>query len=281
MDHSSTVAGRGWKIAPAAAMFLVKALVLVFVSRGCIGRHNGPVLVAQKYCGGSPATLGRQLAFSSCMTFFISSSSLSLCLVLGMMELWAFRSSPRQKEGLRRGAAAQHKTELRIARRKMKKVMKEEIASCADSGRGILQQYPFENKYWPIGGYAANRLGKSHSEVGLLNSRMDNLETAVGRLETRNEAHAYQTWLRGQFPPGPQYYYDPAGGPPHYYDPTGGHHISTAPQEALSLTTAQQEALSTTMTLRRDLSPSTILQEDCSFPTTRRISDACWMEKLT
>nr|GMD82167.1 uncharacterized protein LOC109171853 [Ipomoea batatas] len=31
-----------------------------------------------------------------------------------------------------------------------------------------------------------------------------------------------ETWLRGQFPPGPQYYYDPAGGPPHYYDPTGG-----------------------------------------------------------
>nr|GMD03428.1 transmembrane protein, putative [Ipomoea batatas] len=47
-------------------------------------------------------------------------------------------------------------------------------------------------------------------------------EEAVERLETRNEAHAYQTWLRGQFPPGPQYYYDPAGGPPHYYDPTGG-----------------------------------------------------------
>nr|GMD73042.1 hypothetical protein Iba_chr12fCG14490 [Ipomoea batatas] len=47
-------------------------------------------------------------------------------------------------------------------------------------------------------------------------------EEAVGCLETRNEAHAYQTWLRGQFPPGPQYYYDPAGGPPHYYDPTGG-----------------------------------------------------------
>nr|GME20963.1 hypothetical protein GOBAR_AA16815 [Ipomoea batatas] len=46
--------------------------------------------------------------------------------------------------------------------------------------------------------------------------------STVGRLETRNEAHAYQTWLRGQFPPGPQYYYDPAGGPPHYYDPTGG-----------------------------------------------------------
>nr|GLL46886.1 hypothetical protein GOBAR_AA35343 [Ipomoea trifida] len=61
-----------------------------------------------------------------------------------------------------------------------------------------------------------------HSEVGLLNSRMDNLETAVGRLETRNEAHAYQTWVRGQFPPGPQYYYDPAGGPPYYYDPTRG-----------------------------------------------------------
>nr|GMD59261.1 hypothetical protein Iba_chr11fCG13450 [Ipomoea batatas] len=60
--------------------------------------------------------------------------------------------------------------------------------------------------------------------------KMDNLETAVGRLETRNEAHAYQTWLRGQFPPGPQYYYDPAGGPPHYYDPTGGpsHFYSSA-----------------------------------------------------
>nr|GMD72318.1 uncharacterized protein LOC109171853 [Ipomoea batatas] len=55
-------------------------------------------------------------------------------------------------------------------------------------------------------------------------------EEAVGRLETRNEAHAYQTWLRGQFPPGPQYYYDPAGGPPHYYDPTGGppHFYSSA-----------------------------------------------------
>nr|GMD77129.1 hypothetical protein GOBAR_AA35343 [Ipomoea batatas] len=66
------------------------------------------------------------------------------------------------------------------------------------------------------------QVGQVHSEVGRLNSRMDNLETAVGRLETRNEAHAYQTWLRGQFPPGPQYYYDPAGGPPHYYDPTGG-----------------------------------------------------------
>nr|GMD37393.1 hypothetical protein Iba_chr09eCG8870 [Ipomoea batatas] len=66
------------------------------------------------------------------------------------------------------------------------------------------------------------QVGQVHSEVGLLNSRMDNLETAVGHLETRNEAHAYQTWLRGQFPPGPQYYYDPAGGPPHYYDPTGG-----------------------------------------------------------
>nr|GMD06516.1 hypothetical protein GOBAR_AA35343 [Ipomoea batatas] len=38
------------------------------------------------------------------------------------------------------------------------------------------------------------------------------------------------TWLRGQFPPGPQYYYDPAGGPPHYYDPTGGppHFYSSA-----------------------------------------------------
>nr|GLL44752.1 hypothetical protein GOBAR_AA35343 [Ipomoea trifida] len=66
------------------------------------------------------------------------------------------------------------------------------------------------------------QVGQVHSEVGLLNSRMDNLETAVGRLETRNEAHAYQTWLRGQFPPGPQYCYDPAGGPPYYYDPTGG-----------------------------------------------------------
>nr|GMD63104.1 Transposon Ty3-I Gag-Pol polyprotein [Ipomoea batatas] len=55
-------------------------------------------------------------------------------------------------------------------------------------------------------------------------------EEAVERLETRNEAHAYQTWLRGQFPPGPQYYYDPAGGPPHYYDPTGGppHFYSSA-----------------------------------------------------
>nr|GLL46806.1 hypothetical protein GOBAR_AA35343 [Ipomoea trifida] len=58
----------------------------------------------------------------------------------------------------------------------------------------------------------------------------DNLETAVGRLETRNEARAYQTWLRGQFPLGPQYYYDLAGGPPHYYDPTGGppHFYSSA-----------------------------------------------------
>nr|GMD09170.1 hypothetical protein Iba_chr06dCG5570 [Ipomoea batatas] len=39
-----------------------------------------------------------------------------------------------------------------------------------------------------------------------------------------------ETWLRGQFPPGPQYYYDPAGGPPHYYDPTGGppHFYSSA-----------------------------------------------------
>nr|GMD66326.1 hypothetical protein GOBAR_AA35343 [Ipomoea batatas] len=74
------------------------------------------------------------------------------------------------------------------------------------------------------------QVGQVHSEVGLLNSRMDNLETAVGRLETRNEAHVYQTWLRGQFPPGPQYYYDPAGGPPHYYDPTGGppHFYSSA-----------------------------------------------------
>nr|GMD51198.1 hypothetical protein GOBAR_AA35343 [Ipomoea batatas] len=74
------------------------------------------------------------------------------------------------------------------------------------------------------------QVGQVHTEVGLLNSRMDNLETAVGRLETRNEAHAYQTWLRGQFPPGPQYYYDPAGGPPHYYDPTGGppHFYSSA-----------------------------------------------------
>nr|GMD62275.1 hypothetical protein GOBAR_AA35343 [Ipomoea batatas] len=74
------------------------------------------------------------------------------------------------------------------------------------------------------------QVGEVHSEVGLLNSRMDNLETAVGRLETRNEAHAYQTWLRGQFPPGPQYYYDPAGGPPYYYDPTGGppHFYSSA-----------------------------------------------------
>nr|GMD05280.1 hypothetical protein GOBAR_AA35343 [Ipomoea batatas] len=74
------------------------------------------------------------------------------------------------------------------------------------------------------------QVGQVHSEVGLLNSRMDNLETAVGRLETRNEAHAYQTWLRGQFPPGPQHYYDPAGGPPHYYDPTGGppHFYSSA-----------------------------------------------------
>nr|GMC88979.1 hypothetical protein GOBAR_AA35343 [Ipomoea batatas] len=55
-------------------------------------------------------------------------------------------------------------------------------------------------------------------------------EEAVGRLETRNEAHAYQTWLRGQFPLGPQYYYDPAGGPPHYYDPIGGppHFYSSA-----------------------------------------------------
>nr|GMD34973.1 transmembrane protein, putative [Ipomoea batatas] len=71
---------------------------------------------------------------------------------------------------------------------------------------------------------------ENEEEVGLLNSRMDSLETAVGRLETRNEAHAYQTWLRGQFPPGPQYYYDPAGGPPHYYDPTGGppHFYSSA-----------------------------------------------------
>nr|GME11606.1 hypothetical protein GOBAR_AA35343 [Ipomoea batatas] len=74
------------------------------------------------------------------------------------------------------------------------------------------------------------QVGQVHSEVGLLNSRMDNLETAVGRLETQNEAHSYQTWLRGQFPPGPQYYYDPAGGPPHYYDPTGGppHFYSSA-----------------------------------------------------
>nr|GMC75286.1 Transposon Ty3-I Gag-Pol polyprotein [Ipomoea batatas] len=74
------------------------------------------------------------------------------------------------------------------------------------------------------------QVGQVHSQVGLLNSRMDNLETAVGHLETRNEAHAYQTWLRGQFPPGPQYYYDPAGGPPHYYDPTGGppHFYSSA-----------------------------------------------------
>nr|GLL37638.1 hypothetical protein GOBAR_AA35343 [Ipomoea trifida] len=66
------------------------------------------------------------------------------------------------------------------------------------------------------------QVGQVHSEVGRLNSRMDNLETAVGRLETRNEAHAYQTWLRGQFPPGPQYYYDPTGGPPHFYSSAGG-----------------------------------------------------------
>nr|GMC62790.1 hypothetical protein GOBAR_AA35343 [Ipomoea batatas] len=74
------------------------------------------------------------------------------------------------------------------------------------------------------------QVGQVHSEVGLLNSRMDNLETAVGRLETRNEAHVYLTWLRGQFPPGPQYYYDHAGGPPYYYDPTGGppHFYSSA-----------------------------------------------------
>nr|GME19360.1 hypothetical protein GOBAR_AA35343 [Ipomoea batatas] len=63
---------------------------------------------------------------------------------------------------------------------------------------------------------------EGHEEGMRAVPEMDNLETAVGRLETRNEAHAYQTWLRGQFPPGPQYYYDPAGGPPHYYDPTGG-----------------------------------------------------------
>nr|GMD88537.1 hypothetical protein GOBAR_AA35343 [Ipomoea batatas] len=61
-----------------------------------------------------------------------------------------------------------------------------------------------------------------HEEEMRAVPEMDNLETVVGRLETRNEAHAYQTWLWGQFPPDPQYYYDPAGGPPYYYDPTRG-----------------------------------------------------------
>nr|GMD44008.1 hypothetical protein GOBAR_AA35343 [Ipomoea batatas] len=125
------------------------------------------------------------------------------------------------------------------------------------------------------------QVGQVHSEVGLLNSRMDNLETAVGRLETRNEAHAYQTWLRGQFPPGPQYYYDPAGGPPHYYDPTGGppHFYSSAggSQPYYGAAGGSQYYYDPA----EGSQPSMILQEDRSFPTTRQISDACWMEMLT
>nr|GMC91170.1 hypothetical protein GOBAR_AA35343 [Ipomoea batatas] len=127
----------------------------------------------------------------------------------------------------RRGAAAQAQEEAE--NEEGEEGHEEEMRAVPEAGEGSSGN-TFEQQVLAQLAAMQLQVGQVHSEVGLLNSRMDNLEIAVGRLETRNEAHAYQTWLRGQFPPGPQYYYDPAGGPPYYYDPTGGrpHFYSSA-----------------------------------------------------
>nr|GMD95459.1 transmembrane protein, putative [Ipomoea batatas] len=134
----------------------------------------------------------------------------------------------------RRGAAAQAQQRVEVEEeneegQENEEDQEEEMRAMPEVGGGSSSS-TFEQQVLAQLAAMQLQVGQVHSQVGLLNSRMDNLETAVGRLETRNEAHAYQTWLRGQFPPGPQYYYDPAGGPPHYYDPTGGppHFYSSA-----------------------------------------------------
>nr|GMD29384.1 hypothetical protein Iba_chr08fCG2600 [Ipomoea batatas] len=128
----------------------------------------------------------------------------------------------------RRGAAAQAQEEAENEE-EGEEGHEEEMRAVPGAGEGSSGN-TFEQQVLAQLAAMQLQVGQVHSEVGLLNSRMDNLETTVGRLETRNEAHAYQTWLRGQFPPGPQYYYDPAGGPPYYYDHIGGppHFYSSA-----------------------------------------------------
>nr|GMD76296.1 hypothetical protein GOBAR_AA35343 [Ipomoea batatas] len=125
----------------------------------------------------------------------------------------------------RRGAAAQAQQRVEIEEeneegQENEEDQEEEMQAMPEVGGGSSSS-TFEQQVLAQLAAMQLQVGQVHSQVGLLNSRMDNLETAVERLETRNEAHAYQTWLRGQFPPGPQYYYDPAGGPPHFYSSAG------------------------------------------------------------